>query len=224
MLLLLAFLLLARDAHADEGYWQVDLGMAARYAGNLEAFDDGADARVHQTSGRVDLRGLWGLHHVGVAAGMDVELGFEVPGGFVYGFHLLPLGRVVRLWGRAALGVMTGAGLGGVVDRVPFAWELPLHGFVEVDLGSHVRLLGTARATYTPGTGSREDGAVDASWTDEAELGQGLAFGGRHLDYDSVWSDGTYVGVFAREQLGGQLVGLVLSVNLNAASSQESKY
>ena len=220
MVAVLAFLLVARAARADESYWQVDLGMSARYAGNLEAFDDGAGARVHQTTGRVDLRGLFGVHHIGVAAGMDVELGFEVPGAFVYGFHLLPFGLSTRLWGRTALGVVTGAGVGGVVDRVPFAWELPLAGFVEVDLGAQLRLVGSARATWVAGgRGARDGGALDASWTDEAEAGLGCSFGARHHEWGTSWSDGTYVGMVVREQLAGRFYGLVLALDVDGASA-----
>ena len=201
-------LLMARTAHADSWHWEADLDLSARYATDR-------DLEVHQTTGRADLRGLAGVHHVGLAASLDVELGFEVPAGFVYGFHLLPFGLGVRLWDRAALGVVTGGGVGGTIDRLPFAWELPVQAFLEVDLGAHVRLLAGARATWTAG---RAEGALDAGWTDEAELGAGLAFGTRHGEYGTLWSDGTYVGVALREQAGERFLGVVLAANLNGAS------
>jgi hypothetical protein len=207
-MLVLAILLVARAAHADTFHWQADLDLSARYATD-------AELDVHQTTGRVDLRGLAGVHHVGLAGGIDVELGFEVPAGFVYGFHLLPLGLGVRLWDRAALGVLAGAGVGGTIARLPFAWELPVQAFVELDLGGYVRLLGGARATWT---GGRDAGAVDVGWTDEAELGLGLAFGARHDEYGTLWSDGTYVGVALCEQAGERFFGMVLAANLNGAS------
>jgi hypothetical protein len=152
-------------------------------------------------------------------AGVDTELGFEVPGGFVYGFHVLPVGLGLRPFGgRNLLGVMAGAGLGGAIDRVPFAWELPVEAFLELDLGRHVRVHLGARATWTPGTASREDGAASAEFTDQLDLRGGLSFGTRADDHYARWGDFDYFGVVYREQQGETFVGLVVALSIAAGS------
>ena len=95
------------------------------------------------------------------------------------------------------------------------AWEIPIESFLEVDLGPWVRARAFARTTWTPSTESREDGAVNIDFCDEAEAGFGLAIGKRKDDYGFLWSDGTYVGVFVREQVGERLYGVVLSLAIN---------
>jgi hypothetical protein len=208
----------AGEARAQWGGWEwaVSLDLSSRWASNLA--DDARAEDVHQGAGGIDLKGLGGRSSLALAAAIDVELGFEVPGGFVYGFHLLPIGVGARLTGRNVIGIVTGGGFGGTVDRVPFAWELPVEAFVELDLGRFVRFLASARMTFTPGTGERDDGAPSIDFADEAELAVGLAFGERYDQYDTRWSDGTYVGFFAREQQGAAILGVTISIHMNGAS------
>lgn len=215
-----------RSVHADDWRdfsWEVDLDMSTHYVSNVDRWKDTGTTKLHQGVGRLDLRGLAAKHRLGIAGKVDLELGGEVPGGFVYGFHLMPLGASVHLSGRTAIGIMGGLGFSGVVNRVPIAFELPVEGFVEVDLGRWVRLLVNARATWTPGRDARQDGAIDVGWTDEAEAGLGLVVGLRHHEYDALWSDGTYVGVMIREQEGIRLIGIVLSANMNGSSAPRGR-
>jgi len=208
----------ARPAAADVTQWNwagaLDLG--SRWTSNVEDWQD--DTNLHQVAATIDLRGLAGPWFVGLAAGMDLELGFEVPGAFVYGFHLSPLGLGVRAGKRSYLGVIAGVGFGGSVDRLPFAWELPVRAFLEVDLGRWVRVLAGARVTFTPGNDTRGAGSATLDRADEVELSFGIAVGKRHHDHRAYWSDGTYVGLFAREQLGARLVGITLALSLNGAA------
>jgi hypothetical protein len=206
--------------------WAVDLDMSARYASNVEHWRDTSTATtpatpiVHQGTGRLELRGLAGRKWWSLALGVDVELGFEVPGAFVYGVHLMPVGAALRLGRRTWLGVMGGAGLGGVTERVPFAGEFPVEAFFSMDLGRWVRFMASGRATWIAGAASRDSGSMTLPFADEAEAGAGFAFGKAHDEYEARWSDGTYVGLFAREQEGGRIIGIVLAIPMDGASAR----
>jgi hypothetical protein len=90
--------------------------------------------------------------------------------------------------------------------------------FLELDLGSRVRFIGVAEATFTGDEPSREDGSPSLGFADEAEASAGLAFGERHRDWRTRWSDGTYVGLFAREQAGERMLGVTVAIAINGAS------
>ncbi len=207
-----------RSARADDWRsfeWALGFEMSARYATQPEAPGSEGD-RVHQGGFGLAARALGGKSWLLVGLGVDLDLGFEVPGGFVYAFHLLPVGVGVRLGGRNMLGVIAGGGLGGTIDRVPFAWELPVEAFLELDLGRRVRLHTGARATWTPGTEAREDGAASASFTDQLDLRLGLSFGRRADDHYARWGDYDYVGLVLREQQHDRYLGLVIALSIAA--------
>jgi hypothetical protein len=198
--------------------WAVDLDLSATYAGNLEDWDvDGAE-KLHHVAGNIDLRGLGGKSWWALAAQLDVEVGFEIPGAFVYGMHFSPLGFAVRFGERSYLGVVGGVGFGHVTGRVPFAMEMPVDAFLGLDLGSWIRFEAMARAIYTPGCELREKGSETFTFADEAELRVGFAIGKREHDFGTAWSDGTYVGFFAKEQGGGRIIGIMVSLSGNGAS------
>lgn len=214
---------LPRPAHADlydfwrDIRWAVDLDLATRYAADVEEWDDASAERLHQVAGNIELRGLAGKRWWTVAAAIDTEFGFEIPGAFVYGVHLSPLGLGLRLGDRAYLGVLGGVGFGGVTGRVPFAGEFPLDAFLSFDLGGWVRVEGLARAIYTTGSDARDAGSTTFTFADEGEVRLGLAIGKRHHQYGTAWSDGTYVGFFAREQMGERIIGVMFAISGNGA-------
>ncbi len=198
--------------------WAVDLDLDARWSSNVVEDRDGAPS-LHQGAGSIDLRGLAGKGVIAFAGAVDTEIGFEVPGDFLYGLRLQPLGVALHVGDRTYLGLMGGAGFSGTVDRVPFAAEFPVSAFLAFDLGRWVRVAAAARATWIAGAGERQDGSRTIDWVDEAELRVGFAIGRRQREYQAVWSDGTYVGFFAREQGGGRVLGIVIGVAMNGAGA-----
>lgn len=202
----------ASTAHADWRSWRGAAGIDffAR-AGTTEPPPEEAD-RVYQGAAGVALRAVTGKKYLLLAVGADFELGAEVPADFVYGLHILPLGLAVPLGSRSYLGVMAGGGFGGGIERVPFAWELPVEAFAELDLGAHVRVHLGARATWTPGDDRRGLGDRLVDVGDQLDLRAGFSFGTRHEQYRASWGDFTYVGAFLREQGGERIVGAVLAL------------
>ena len=175
--------------------------------------------RVWQSTVGLDLRALASKNkHIGLAVGIDVELGAERPGAFVYGFHLHPLGIGLRLGDRAWLGLTGGVGVGGATGRLTTALELPARAFLEFDLGSYVRASFSGRGTWIVGAASRENGSSLTGMPDEIRLSAGFAFGKRHRQHRATWSDGTFVGVTLREQGGLRMLGVVVAIAITAAN------
>jgi hypothetical protein len=198
--------------------WAVDLDLDARWSSNVIEDREGAPS-LHQGAGTIDLRGLAGKGVIAFAAAVDTEVGFEVPGDFMYGLHLQPLGFAFHVGNRTYLGLMGGVGFGGTVDRVPFAGEFPATAFLAFDLGPWVRVAAAARAIWIAGADERSGGSRTIDWADEAELRVGFAIGKRNEEWQAAWSDGTYVGAFAREQGGGRVIGIVIGLGMNGSSN-----
>jgi hypothetical protein len=217
MALVLVVALTAPAAARPGGGWRFggNITLSAEYATNDPAT---GDDRVHRLVLGESVRGVGGKP-VGFALGLDVRLGAELPGAFVYRFAFMPLGLGVRFGKRGFLGVIGGIGPGGSVGRVPFAWELPLEAFLGFDLGRHVRVHASARVLATPWTPERENGSANAPFGDELELGFGMSFGKRQHDHYGAAGDGWYVGASYREQLGERMLGLVLALSIDAGGS-----
>lgn len=218
-LLVALVLCVATPAHAVD--WQsIRFATSMEMTGRAATTDprDGLDATWQGTWG-VAARALVGKK-VHYAAAIDFEVGFEVPGGFAYGFHLLPVGLGFRLGKRGLVGVAGGVGLGGVIDRVPFGGEFPVDAFLEFDLGKHVRFHSGARATWVAGSAARDGGIVFADLhglADELDLRAGLSFGTRESEYGYSWGDFTYFGITWREQVGERIVGVCIALSIAGA-------
>lgn len=177
----------------------------------------GGGERVNRLVLGESVRGVAGVP-VGPALGLDVRLGAEWPGAFVYRATLLPLGLGVKLGQRSFVAVLGGIGPGGSTAWLPFAWELPLELTLAFDLGPWIRVHGAARVTATPWTSARQHGSDHAPFGDELELSAGLSIGRRTKEWMASYSDGTYLGVTYREQAGEQMVGLALALSIDVGS------
>jgi hypothetical protein len=152
-----------------------------------------------------------------LAVGAGFEVGAEIPGGFAYALRLEPIGGALRFGGRGWIGVTAGVGGSGVIDRVPIGLELPVTGFAALDLGDWIRLQSKLRVAWIPTSDRRDGGSRAAEEVDEIDFEAGIAIGHRESEYRALFSDGTYLGVFVREQLGQRIVGLSLALAISGA-------
>lgn len=206
----------AAPARADRRAAGGSLRMAARAAVETGAAD--GDDRVIGSAGLVDLRAIYGKR-LAYAAGVGFEVGAEVPAGFAYALRLEPIGAALRFGHRGWIGVVGGVGGSGVIDRVPIGLELPVTGFVAFDLGRWVRLSSRLRIAWLSGAERREGGSRTFDPIDELDFEAGIAVGERESRWRSHYSDSTYVGVFAREQLGQRIVGVSVALALSGAGT-----
>ena len=174
------------------------------------------DERIYATTAAVDLRAIYGIRFA-LAADFGFEIGAEVPGGFGYALRLAPLGGAVRFGARGWLGATIGLGGSGVIDRIPIGLEFPVTTFVAFDLGKWVRFSSRLRSAWVPTTDSRADGSQTIDVFDEIDFEAGIAIGKRESQFRSVFSDGTYVGVFVREQMGHRVIGVSIALAMSGA-------
>ena len=198
--------------------------MYVRHDRALEPERAGADQIALGLAARL----LWG-RRLAWAAGVDFDLGASLGGGFVYEFDLYPLGVGLRLGRSLSLGVAAGAGLGGVVHDVPFAWLVPVEAALEADLGPHVHVTVLGRAAFVFGSTARQGGAGDAPFglgpcaprrvgCDELAAGVRVRWN-RRTDHGYVRSgSGYFLGATFRAQLGARFVGVVLGFAVAAAT------
>jgi len=191
------------------------LTMSARGAAEL---DPATDDRVLASTGAVDLMAMYGKRSA-VAVAVGFEVGAEIPGGFAYAMRLMPVGGAIRFGKRGWIGAVGGIGGSGVIDRVPIGLELPITGFLAFDLGEWLRFSSRARVAWIPTSDRRDGGSRSADFVDELDLEAGFAFGKRESKYRSVFSDGTYLGVFVREQLDQRIVGVSLALAISGAGN-----
>jgi hypothetical protein len=123
------------------------------------------------------LRGVGETTPVGFAAGMDLELGGGLSGGFFYEYRML-IGLGSALGKHVSFGLVTGLGLGGLTGgHIPIGFEIPVEAFGAVELGSHLRASGWARSSWIFGSDARQDGADTAPFGDELSTGMSLLLG-----------------------------------------------
>ncbi len=125
------------------------------------------------------MRGVGETTPVGFAAGMDLELGGGLSGGFYYEYRML-VGLGSALGKHVSFGVVTGLGVGGLTGgHIPIGFEVPVEAFGAVELGAHLRAGGWARSSWIFGSDARQDGADRAPFGDELSTGMSLLLGAR---------------------------------------------
>lgn len=172
--------------------------------------------RVFATTGHADLQALYG-QRLTFAASLGVEVGAEVPAGGAYAMRLLPVGGALRFGRRGWIGVTAGVGGSGVVDRVPLHMELPVTAFIAFDLGSWTRVSSRLRSAWLPLSDARRNGSKTFDSVDEIDFELGFAIGERVTRHGGIYSDGTYVGIFVREQQQQRSVGVSIAVAMSGA-------
>jgi hypothetical protein len=166
------------------------------------------------------VRALAGGRHLMLALGLDFELGFAVPGAFVWSVHLLPLGGALVFASRGHLSVVGGLGASGVTDgQLPAAFELPVDAELAVDLGRYLRVTLGARATWVPG--ARREVPVDELLPlglDQVDLRAGLSLGTRADEHRVTWGDGVFLGAILSQRDDSRWLGLVLAIDIAAGA------
>ncbi len=155
---------------------------------------------------------------VGYLVGIDLHAGSTLPGGFAYQTALYLAGMGVRLGKLGVAGVGTGIGASGAVGTLDDGVELPVEAFLELGLGSRVRLLARGRAVWLGAARGRADGAPNFGWTDEVDGTLGVRLGRRYREYGFPSGNGYFVGVSYREAEGEQFVGGVLGYSVDVGS------
>ncbi len=155
---------------------------------------------------------------VGYLVGIDLHAGTTNPGGFAYQADLYLAGLGVRLGKRGIAGLGAGVGASGAVGTQDDGVELPVEAFVELGVGSRLRLLARGRAVWLGAARGRADGAPTFAFTDEVDGTLAVRIGRRYRDYGFPSGNGYFVGVAYREAEGAQFVGAVLGYSVDVGS------
>jgi hypothetical protein len=155
---------------------------------------------------------------VGYLAGLDLHAGSTNPGGFAYQVNLYLLGAGARLGKRGVVGLGSGVGASGAVGTLDDGVELPVEAFLELDLGSRLRLLARGRAVWLGAASARSDGSPTFAFTDEVDATLAIRFGRTYREFGFPSGNGYFLGAAYREQHGAQFVGAVLGYSVDVGS------
>jgi hypothetical protein len=156
---------------------------------------------------------------IGWVGGIDAHLGASLPAGALYDFNLSPLG--VGLYGHGVLvGALGGVGVGGIIGRVPVAFQLPVEALLDVDLGLHVHFGAWANVRWVVGAAARDDGAAHAPFGDELSTGAMLRIGRGDDGGNLRWGNGPFVAGTYAEALGAHAWGAQLGYSITLAGRQ----
>lgn len=204
----------ARPGAAEE--WRGGASLALDLRGSQWSPPEGERTRAVTAGPRV--RAVGGKSALGLAAGVDLQLGVTGDGDLAYQVAVLPVGAGIQIGRSARLGLLAGIGTSGITGGVlPVALALPAEAFAEVSLGDHVRAASWARVTGLLGEDARQDGAEDAPVGDELELGLTLRWDRRRADWRFAAGNGYHLGVALGQQAGADLVTVILGYSLDAA-------
>jgi len=151
------------------------------------------------------VRAVGGKHALGLAAGIDLQLGVTGDGHFAHQVAVLPLGAGLQLGRSARIGAAGGVGVSGITGGVqPVDLALPVEAFAEVSLGDHVRAAAWGRTAAVADDHQRE-------------LGLTLRWDRRRAEWSYVAGNGYHLGAFWGERAGAELVGVIVGYSLDAA-------
>jgi hypothetical protein len=202
---------LSRTTEQDELHGTIE--SSAQMEFRLEAMRAGNELMLggNETalSAGLTMRGVGETNPVGFAAGMDWELGGGFSGGFLYDLRLLfGLGTAVGRF--LSLGLVTGAGIGGVTgDHIPFGVELPVEAFAAFELGDYARATAWGRSGWILASDARQRGSDIAPFGDEFASGLSVLVGEPSGSY-SPERTGLVLGGAYRELLGTHAVEVSL--------------
>jgi hypothetical protein len=211
----------AAAAHAD---WQDFQGGAwAHYElSGLHDVDDTAMTAPKfedLTLAGFRLHGFVSKSRVGWHIGIDGFAGATTrTAGFAYDVAFLPVGFGVRWGDTQMVGIGAGVGAMGAVGTLDDAATFPIEAFGEFALGSHVRVLARARATYLAAAPGRSRGAPSVSFVDELDGTLGFRLGHSYHEYGFPSGNGYFIGAAYREMLGARFAGLVLGYSIDIAT------
>lgn len=155
---------------------------------------------------------------VGYLAGLDLHAGSTNPGGFAYQVNLYLLGIGARLGSLGTAGIGTGVGASGAVGTVDDGVEVPVEAFLELGLGSRLRVLARGRAVWLGAAPGRLDGSPTFSFTDEVDATLAVRLGRRYRDFGFPSGNGYFAGVAYREWQGARFVGAVIGYSVDVGT------
>lgn len=155
---------------------------------------------------------------IGYLVGIDLHAGSTNPGGFAYQADLYLAGMGVRLGALGIMGLGAGVGASGAVGTLDDGVELPVESFLELDLGTHVRVLARARAVWLQAASGRTDGSPTFGWTDEVDATFGVRLGRRYRDFGFPSGNGYFLGVSYRESEDARFVGGVIGYSVDVGT------
>jgi hypothetical protein len=155
---------------------------------------------------------------IGYLVGVDLHAGTTNPGGFAYQADLYLAGMGVRLGSIGMAGLAAGVGASGAVGTLDDGVELPVEAFLELGLGSRLRVLGRARAVWLGAASGRAGGSRTFAWTDEVDATLGIRLGRRYHEWGFPSGNGYFVGVSYRESEGARMVGGVVGYSVDVGS------
>jgi hypothetical protein len=157
------------------------------------------------------------LGRVGHAAGLDLEAGVAVPGGFAYAVRLFPAGVGVLISQTGFLALFSGIGASGVTARVPSGLELPQELRLEIDVTPRARLAMYGRATFVALQPVRRQGMGGFG---ETTFGIAARFGRTVGIREGSLGSGFFFGLERRELLETAMLGLVLGTEIDGGYDQ----
>jgi hypothetical protein len=216
--LALALAIVAMPAAGRADDWRGGGSLSLDLRGSQMEAEGGERTRAVTAGPRV--RAVGGKSAVGLAAGVDLDLGATGDGDFAYEVAVLPVG-VGLLLGSARIGVVAGAGTSGITGgALPIALAMPVESFAEVSLGSHLRASAWGRVVALVGSDGRQSGAEDAPFGDELEIGLTLRWDRRRSDWSFVAGNGYQLGAAYGQVAGAEVVSILLGYSLDAASAR----
>lgn len=213
----------AGAAHADPDDWKGGawLHYEATYVHRRARAGDPAPPAAGDGIGMAGLR-LRGFASkklaVGYLAGLDLHAGSTNPGGFAYQADLYLLGMGARLGRAGVVGIGSGVGASGAVGTLDDGVELPIEAFLELDLGSRLRVLARGRAVWLAAAPARTDGSPTFGFADEVDATLGVRLGRKYRQFGFPSGNGYFIGAAYREQEGAQFVGAVLGYSVDVGS------
>ena len=132
--------------------------------------------------------------------------------GLVYEAELYPVGAGLRLGDRGVACLAAGAGLGGIVDAIPFGWQIPVEAWFDLGLGP-VRVGAWLEATTVLDADLRQDGS-DIDGVDEISAGLALRLGGDTRYWARTTAGhGPFLAATFRQAMGADFIGLSLGMH-----------
>ncbi len=210
---------LAAPAAVRADGWRGSGSLALDLRGWQMEAEGGERTRAVTAGPRV--RAVGGKSALGLAAGVDLELGATGDGDFAYQVAVLPLGAGLLLGRSAVIGLVAGAGTSGIAGgTLPIAFALPVESFAEVSLGSHLRAAAWGRVVALFGSDRRQSGAGDAPFGDELEIGLTLRWDRRRSDWRYASGNGYQLGAAYGQAAGAEVVSVLLGYSLDAAGGE----
>ncbi len=223
---LIVLALLATEARADVDW--MDLGRKLEGGTWLhyeltavhDVHDDAAPVKPRDlTLAGVRLYGFVSTHRVGYLVGLELAAGATTRvAGFAYDVALLPVGVGMKFGDTQFLAIGAGVGAMGAVGTLDDAVTFPVEASAELNLGSHLRVLARARASWLAGAPGRRNGSPTFGFADEVDGTLGLRLGHHYHDYNTPSGNGYFIGAAYRELLGAQFVGLVIGYSIDLAT------